>query len=272
MPLIKALILGIVQGLTEFLPVSSSAHLIIFPDVLGWGEHSLSFDTTLHLGTLSALLVVFRKDILSIIKSLFSDIKKHKKSFNHYSSNSWLSFKIIIASIPVGLIGLLFEDILEDKFRGIWFVIIFLLVGTLIMYIAEKRFKKRLIVKDEISVGKSFKVGVFQALALLPGISRSGSTISGGMLFGLSRKEATRFSFLLSIPAVLAAGVFQIYSSLDYLNMAEIAPMIVGFISSFLVGIIAINFMMKFVKNNKLYPFIFYRLGLAVFLIILFYI
>ena len=129
-----------------------------------------------------------------------------------------------------------------------------------------------MIVKDEISVGKSFKVGIFQALALLPGISRSGSTISGGMFFGLSRKEAARFSFLLSIPAVLAAGVSQIISSLDYLNMAEIAPMMVGFFSSFLVGIIAINFMMKFVKNNKLYPFIFYRLGLAVFLIILFYI
>ena len=272
MPLIKALILGIVQGLTEFLPVSSSAHLIIFPEILGWAEHSLSFDTTLHLGTLFALIVVFWKDILSIIKSLFLDIKKHKKSFNHYSSKSWLAFKIFIASIPVGLAGLFFGDFLENKFRGIWFVIIFLLVGTLIMYIAEKRFKKRLIVKDEISVGKSFKVGIFQALALLPGISRSGSTISGGMFFGLSRKEAARFSFLLSIPAVLAAGVSQIISSLDYLNMAEIAPMMVGFFSSFFVGIIAINFMMKFVKNNKLYPFIFYRLGLAVFLIILFYI
>ena len=272
MPLIKALVLGIFQGLTEFLPISSSAHLIIFPEILGWEEHSLSFDTTLHLGTLTALLVVFRKDIVLIIKSLFSDIKKHKKSFNHYSSNSWLAFKILVASIPAGLIGLLFEDILENKFRGIGFVIIFLLIGTLIMYVAEKRFKKRLIVKDEISVGKSFKVGIFQALALLPGISRSGSTISGGMLFGLSRKEAARFSFLLSIPAVLAAGVSQIFSSFDYLNMAEIAPMIVGFLSSFLVGALAINFMMKYVKNNKPYPFTFYRLGLAVFLIILFYI
>ena len=272
MPLIKAFILGIVQGLTEFLPVSSSAHLIIFPELLGWEEHSLSFDTTLHLGTLLALLVVFWKDILSIIKSLFSDIKKHKRSFNHYSPNSWLAFKIFVASIPVGLIGLFLGDFLENKFRGIGFVIIFLLVGTLIMYIAEKKFKKRLIVKDEISVGKSFKVGVFQALALLPGISRSGSTISGGMLNGLSRKAAARFSFLLSIPAVLAAGISQLFSSLDYLNMAEIAPMMVGFISSFVVGVFAINIMMKFVKSNKLYPFIFYRLGLAVFLIILFYI
>ena len=129
MPLIKALVLGIFQGLTEFLPISSSAHLIIFPEILGWEEHSLSFDTTLHLGTLTALLVVFRKDIVLIIKSLFSDIKKHKKSFNHYSSNSWLAFKILVASIPAGLIGLLFEDILENKFRGIGFVIIFLLIG-----------------------------------------------------------------------------------------------------------------------------------------------
>ena len=272
MPLIKALILGIVQGLTEFLPVSSSAHLIIFPKLLGWVEQPLTFDTTLHLGTLFALLIFFWKDIFSIIKSLLNDIKKHKISTNHYSSESMLGIKILIASIPVGLIGLFFGDFLESFFRNIWYVVLFLLIGTLIMFIAEKKMKKRILVKDEISLSKSFKVGLFQALALLPGISRSGSTLSGGMIFGLSRKEATRFSFLLAIPAVLAAGVSQLYSSFDYFNMADLAPILVGFVSSFIVGLFAIKFMLRFVRNNKLYPFIYYRLGLAVFLIILFYI
>lgn len=272
MPLIKAFILGIVQGLTEFLPVSSSAHLIIFPKLLGWVEQPLTFDTTLHLGTLLALLVVFWKDILSIAKSFFKDIKKHRSSINHYSSDSMLAVKIIIASVPVGLIGLFLGDFLESTFRNIWYVVLFLLIGTLIMFIAEKKMKKRILVKDEISLSKSFKVGLFQALALLPGISRSGSTLSGGMIFGLSRKEATRFSFLLAIPAVLAAGVSQLYSSFDYFNMADFAPILVGFVSSFIVGLFAIKFMLRFVRNNKLYPFIYYRLGLAVFLIILFYI
>ena len=272
MALIKALILGIVQGLTEFLPVSSSAHLIIFPKLLGWEEQSLSFDTTLHLGTLFALLVVFWKDIFSIIKSFLKDVEKHKTSINHYSSESMLGIKIFIASIPVGLIGLFFGDFLETTFRSIWYVVLFLLVGTFVMFVAEKKFKKRMLVKDEISISKSFNVGLFQALALLPGISRSGSTISGGMIFGLSRKEATRFSFLLAIPAVLAAGISQLFSSFDYFNMADFAPMVVGFLSSSLVGFFAIKFMLKFVRNNKLYPFIYYRLGLALFLIILFYI
>lgn len=272
MPLIKALILGIVQGLTEFLPVSSSAHLIIFPKLLGWEEQSLSFDTTLHLGTLFALLVVFWKDIFSIINSFINDAKKHKTSTNHYSSESMLGLKIIIATIPVSLVGFFLGDFLENFFRNLWYVVLFLLIGTFIMFIAEKKFKKRMLVKDEISISKSFNVGLFQALALLPGISRSGSTISGGMIFGLSRKEATRFSFLLSIPAVFAAGISQLFSSFDYFNMADFAPMVVGFISSSLVGLFAIKFMLKFVRNNKLYPFIYYRLGLALFLIILFYI
>ena len=124
-------------------------------------------------------------------------------------------------------------------------------------------------VKDEISLGKSFKVGIFQALALLPGFSRSGATISGGMILGLSRKEAARFSFLLSIPVVLFAGISQLISSLDYLNMADFPPMAFGFIASFITGIFAIKFMLGFVREKRLHPFIYYRVALALFLIVL---
>jgi len=269
MSIIQAIILGAVQGITEFLPISSSAHLIIFPKLFGWEEQKLVFDTTLHLATALALIICFWKDIVSIVKSFFKDVLKYKTNLTHYSSDSILGLKIIVGSIPVGLVGLIFGDLVENFFRSILSVAIFLLLGSLLMYIAEKKHKKRLIVKDEISLAKSFKVGLFQVLALLPGVSRSGATLSGGMIFGLSRKEATRFSFLLSIPVVLFAGVSQLISSFDYFNMADFAPMFFGFVSSFIVGIFAIRFMLKFVKDNKLYSFVFYRVGLAVFLIIL---
>jgi len=138
------------------------------------------------------------------------------------------------------------------------------------MYVAERHHKKRFLVKDEISLGKSFKVGLFQSLALLPGFSRSGSTMSGGMFLGLSRKEATRFSFLLSIPVVLFAGVSQLISSLDYFNMADFPPAFFGFVASFITGSFAIKFMLRFVRENKLQPFIYYRVVLAIFLAILY--
>ena len=269
MSIFKALLLGIVQGLTEFLPVSSSAHLIIFPQIFGWESQPLVFDTTLHLATALALIICFWKDITTIFRSLFKDVSQHEGSVKHYSSDSMLGLKVALGSIPIGVIGLLFEDVLENLFRGVFSVATFLILGSFLMWVAEKKLKKKLIVKDEISLGKSIKIGFFQVLALLPGFSRSGSTISGGMIYGLSRKEATRFSFLLSIPAVFMAGVLKLVSSYEYINAADVPFMFIGFISSFVVGMFAIKFMLKFVKNNKLYSFIFYRIGLALFLIIL---
>ncbi len=269
MSILQALFLGFIQGITEFLPISSSGHLVVLPKILGWEVQSLVFDTTLHLATATALIFCFWKDISDILKSLYKDFRKYKFSSKHYSSDSMLGLKVTFGSIPVGVLGLLLEDILENLFRGIFSVAIFLILGSLLMFVAEKKLKKRLIVKDDISLGKSLKVGFFQVLSLLPGVSRSGSTISGGMIYGLSRKEATRFSFLLSIPVVLVAGVYKLISSFNYINAADIPPMFFGFMASFVVGMFAIKFMLKFVKNNKLYPFILYRLLLAVFLIFL---
>lgn len=268
MSIFRALILGIVQGLTEFLPVSSSAHLIIFPELLGWEKQPLVFDTTLHLGTALALLVCFWKDISEIIQSLFKDVLKRKTAVKHYSSSSQLGIKILLGSIPVGFIGLLFENQIESIFRGVGSVSFFLILGSILMYISEKKMKKSLLVKDELSFSNSFKVGLFQILSLFPGVSRSGSTISGGMIFGLSRKEATRFSFLVSIPVVTAAGVYKLITSMMYFSAVDIVPMFFGFTSSFVVGTFAIKFMLKFVKNNKLYPFIIYRVLLATFLLV----
>lgn len=264
----QSLVLGFIQGVTEFLPVSSSGHLVVFPEVLGWQEQPLVFDTTLHLATALALIVYFRKDIYSITVSFFTDLFKKGLAFKKYSSDGEMGLKIIVGTIPVGIFGILFSDLIENSFRSLLWVSAFLIFGSGLMYLGEKKIKRKLIVKDEISVGKSFKVGLFQVLSLLPGVSRSGSTISGGMVYGLSREGAAKFSFLLSIPAVLAAGFSQLINSVDYFNMADFAPMVVGFLSSFFVGMLAIGFLLKFVKKNNLYPFIIYRLGLALFLII----
>jgi undecaprenyl-diphosphatase len=270
MSIVQSIILGIVQGVTEFFPISSTAHLIIFPKLFGWEEQKLVFDTTLHLATALALIVHFWKDIVSIINSFFKDISKHGKNIKHYSSESMMGLKVIVGSIPAGVIGFLFGDLIEKVFRSVFSVVVFLLMGSFLMYLAEINHKKRFLVKDEISLGKSFKVGLFQSLALLPGFSRSGSTMSGGMFLGLSRKEATRFSFLLSIPVVLFAGVSQLISSLDYFNMADFPPAFFGFVASFITGSFAIKFMLRFVRENKLQPFIYYRVVLAIFLAILY--
>lgn len=264
MSVFQSLVLGIIQGFTEFLPISSSGHLIVFRSLSGWQEMPLVFDTTLHLATSLALIVCFWNDIKNIVTSFFKDLFSSRKfNIKEWSPDSLLGLKIIIGSIPVGLIGFFFGDLIENNYRSLFLVSIFLIVGSILMFIGEKRFEKRLFIKDDISLGKSFGVGLFQVLALFPGISRSGSTIAGSMIFGLDRKEAARFSFLLSIPVIVMAGIMQLSSSIDYLSSISLLSLIIGFISSFIVGVICIKFLLKFVQKNNLYPFIVYRLVLA---------
>lgn len=270
MTVVNALVLGVVQGLTEFLPISSSGHLVIFRSIFGLADQPLVFDTTLHLATALALVVCFWKDIVKIVSAFFKDLfSAHKFKLKEYSSDASLGLKIIIGAIPVGFVGFFYGDLIENNFRSLLVVAIFLIIGSALMFIGEKRFEKRLLIKDEISVGKSFGVGLFQVLSLFPGMSRSGATISGSMIFGLDRKEATRFSFLLSIPVVLMAGILKILSSYKDLVSVSVFPLVVGFISSFLIGILCIKFLLKFVQKNNFYPFILYRVALAGILLIL---
>ncbi|MBN1162249.1 undecaprenyl-diphosphatase UppP [Patescibacteria group bacterium] len=243
MSLLQALILGIVQGLTEFLPVSSSGHLVIFPAIFGWNEQPLVFDTTLHLGTVLALVIYFRKDIVRMLV-------KDKD----------LGLKILLGSIPAGVLGLLFNSFIETHLRNVFSVIIFLSAGSLLMLLAEHKFRAPL--KGTITYRKSFKIGVFQALALLPGMSRSAASISGGMLNNLRHVDAARFSFLLSIPIVLAAGVYKLIQSVQA-GYVFGGTLFVGFIASFLFGLLAIDFFMNFLKKNRLFIFIAYRLFLV---------
>lgn len=276
MTILHALILGIVQGLTEFLPVSSSGHLIIFPKVLCWPVDSLMFDTTLHLGTALALLVYFSKDLVDIVVAVVSDVALYKNNFRAYSQKSWLGIKILLGSMPAGIVGVLFSDFFETYFRGISSVAFFVLLGTLLMFGAEVYLKtqSKNIGLLSFDLKKSVLVGLFQILPLFPGFSRSGATISGGMLLGLNREDSAKFSFLLSIPIVTAAGLFSLLKSLKTASLvgvpsvANVAPLalVVGFIASFLVGLLAVNYLLKLLKTKNLYPFILYRLLLVIFL------
>jgi undecaprenyl-diphosphatase len=266
----QALILGIIQGTTEFLPVSSSGHLIVLPVILGWKSQPLVFDTTMHLATALALIVCFWKDIINIKIAFFRDVlSSHRFRLEEYSTDGVLALAIVVGTIPVLLVGYLWGDQIEGALGTLVGVAVALVLGSILMFIGERSFKKHLVVKDEVPIKKGFGVGLFQVLSLLPGVSRSGSTISGGMIFGLSRKDATRFSFLLSIPAVLAAGLFSLLKSYRLLSAFGLAPLLIGAASAFLVGVVAIRFLMRFVKTNTLYPFIIYRVLLAVFLIFL---
>ena len=271
MSIFQALVLGAVQGITEFLPVSSSAHLIIFPSLFGWEKHPLVFDTALHLATALALLIYFFNDLKRIIKALVYDYNFSKLQLKKYSLEGKLGVYILIGTIPAGIIGFLLGDLIENTFRDITGTITFLAVGTFLLLLAEKYYSKNggSVLSEKLTVSKSLFIGFFQSLALLPGISRSGATISSGMFSGLSREEAARFSFLLSVPIVLMAAVFKIVSSLSVFNQSFLPEMLTGFVSSFVFSLIAIKFLLSFVKRNRLYIFAIYRILLIVLLLFL---
>jgi undecaprenyl-diphosphatase len=265
MNLFQAVILGVIQGLTEFLPISSSGHLVVLPNIFGWAPHPLVFDTTLHLGTAAALGIFFFKDLWNIFVSFFKDVWNHEENFKKYSDDGKMGLYILLGSIPAGLLGLMFEDVFETVFRNVSWVILFLLLGSILMSVAEKLKLWERKKSKGLNYLKAFVIGIFQSLALFPGLSRSGATISGGMLFGLDREKAARFSFLLSVPIVVAAGLYKFYESkamfLDPTVSLHIEPMflIAGFISSFLVGLGAIKFLLNFLKKNSLWVFVVYR-------------
>ncbi|HXK52964.1 undecaprenyl-diphosphatase UppP [Candidatus Nomurabacteria bacterium] len=271
MTIFQALVLGTIQGLSEFLPISSSGHLILLPYLLRWNEQSLAFDLVLHVGTSVALIVYFFRDLLDIAKALFFNIAQKRNKLQEYSRSGKYGLFALVAVIPAGIAGIVLDATLEQVFRSALWVELFLLLGTILMYVAEKRFA-RIETKSELTLKKSIAIGLFEMLALLPGFSRSGSTISGGMIVGLSRKEAARFSFIMAIPTILGAALYKIYSSFESLQQLGGLLVVVGFLSSFITGILAISFLMKFLRNNSLTTFIVYRILIVLVLLGLFYV
>jgi undecaprenyl-diphosphatase len=259
--IVKAIILGIVQGLTEFIPISSSAHLVIIPWLTGWEPSSFLFDTILHWGTLLSILLVFWKDFLLIIEATFHSLFTRSLQ----DVNARLGWFIVVGTIPAAVLGLLFEDYFETLFHSPTASAGFLLV-TAALLIGSEQMVQRLQQRRtlaQITWPDTLWIGLAQAFALAPGISRSGSTIATALARGIRREDAARFSFFLGTPAFLGAGLLQLVKTLAE-NSSQVSDqagtLIVGFIVSTVVGYAAIRFLLAYLRTRTLYPFAFYCL------------
>ena len=265
---------AIIQGITEFLPISSTGHLTIAGKLLNLVSEShpeswTSFIAVIQLGTMAAVLIYFAKDIVLIVKDFLKENLSERKKISEQSINSRLGWLVIIGTIPVVIVGFAFKDIIEGALTKNLYVIAFSLIGlAIILAIAEKvaNFKKDL---KDITILDSFLIGVAQTIALIPGSSRSGTTITGGLFLGLKRDVAARFSFLLSIPAVLASGLFELYHSLKYLTADMGLNLVVATIVSGISGYIAIDFLLKYLKKHSTFLFVYYRIAAGIFILIL---
>lgn len=269
MNFLESAILGIVQGLTEFIPVSSTGHLILARKVLDLPiEGTISFDAIIQLATGIALICYFWKDILNLIIALYNFLFRRPVDEKY----GRLILPLVVGTIPAIVFGLLLEQYMDTVFRGTHVVAAALILGSVLFYFAEKVAKKNSLtpsLNENISIRKGLYIGLFQCLALLPGFSRSGSTISGGLFNGLKREDAARFSFLLSIPIILGSGlkkVFEIYSTPDFATTEQ--SLIIASLFAFFTGILAIHFLLKFLKNHSLNWFGVYRVILAVVILV----
>jgi undecaprenyl-diphosphatase len=268
--LIQALIMGIVQGLTEFLPVSSSGHLVIVPWLFGWDDSfitSLAFSVMLHLGTLVALLVYFREDWLRLIPAGFATIRDRSFRGDPDRKLAWL---LVAATIPAALVGFLFNDLFEDTVRQVGLVAVTLIVGGVILWLADHLGARTKGVGD-VTFPIAIGIGAAQALALIPGISRSGISISAGRIAGLDREAAARFAFLMATPITAGAILFEARKLIsgEAGVTVEIAPLLVGLVASLVAGLLAIRFMLDYLRTRSLDVFVWYRFGLAAVVIVL---
>jgi undecaprenyl-diphosphatase len=257
MDLLQAVVLAIVQGLSEFLPVSSSGHLILVPHFLGWPDQGLAYDVAVHLGTLLALLIYFRRQLSAMLFAWLDSVFRGR-----HTRDSRLAWQILVATVPVGLTGLLFADLIEAHLRNPLFV-----AGTLtffgILMVAADRWSAGDNDEYDLSWAQAIAIGCAQALALMPGTSRSGVTMTAGRAIGLTRSAAARFAFLLAVPGIGAAGAYEGMKLVTSAEPVAWTPMLVGMLFSALSGIACIHFLIRFIERIGLLPFALYRLFIA---------
>lgn len=265
---LQAVFLGVLQGLTEFLPISSSAHLRIFPELFGWGDPGAAFTAVIQIGTELAVLVYFRKDIWRIATAwLLSLFKPEYRG----ALDARMGWYIIVGSLPIVVLGVLLKDVIERDFRNLWIIGCTLIVLGLVLGLADRIGKNEKAIK-QMRLRDAVLMGGAQAMALIPGVSRSGATLSMGRFLGYEREAATRFAFLLAIPAVVGAGIFELkeIGNVGVAHAGEAdygwAPTIVATVVSFVVGYAAIAWLLRWVSTKSYTPFVVYRvvLGTAV--------
>lgn len=266
MSIVDAIILGFVQGVTEFLPISSTGHLILVRSLFSVDDsHALAFDAIMHLATAAAVILYFRNDIWLLLQTLLRKLGRLPVNDRDFT----LMKALLLGTIPAVILGLLLEDLMESTFRSPLLVAGVLVAGSVLFMLAEWRYLHSLR-RDEMTPKKGFKIGLFQSLALIPGMSRSGASIAGGMFMGLSRHEAARFAFLLAIPVIAGAGTKKLLELLSSEGSVEWGAVLIGSVVAFFTGLAAIHFMLSFVRNHTLWPFIWYRIILAAFVIFVF--
>jgi len=264
MDFFQILVLALVQGLTEFLPVSSSAHLILVPILTGWEDQGLAFDVAVHVGTLSAVVIYFRKEIGRMTVSWVSSVMG-----KGLDADAKLAWAVLFGTIPVGLAGLLFKDLIEEHLRHPYVLASSTLVFALLLWWADAKARSH---RDEYSINwlDVLFIGLAQALALIPGTSRSGATMTAALFLGLSRQAAARFSFLLSIPVIVLAGGLETLDYMESANINDMQPLMLGALLSGVSAYICIHYFLKLLEKIGMLPFVIYRIILAVFLFLMF--
>jgi undecaprenyl-diphosphatase len=254
---LHAAVLGFIQGLTEVLPISSSAHLILIPWLFGWPESGLTFDVALHLGTLLALLCYFWREVIELVYNFFRGVTGKGMD----TSASRLPFYIIAGTIPAAIVGKTMEGPIEELFRHKPLVISLLMIAFALLLafgdtIGSKRWRM-----ENVTLKAALVIGLAQCLALLPGVSRSGITITAALLIGFNRETAARFSFLLSLPIVAGAALLKMLHLFKHgIPAGELQPMLIGIATATVFGYLSLAFLLRLVQNRTLYPFVWYRL------------
>jgi undecaprenyl-diphosphatase len=267
----QAVVLGIVEGLTEFLPVSSTGHLTIAEQLLGLQVDDpavTAYTAVIQLGAIAATLLYFFRDIVRFAVAWFRGLGSAEA---RHDPDYGLAWAVVIGSIPVGIVGFLARDVISGALRSLWVVAVALLLWSVVMVVAERvyaRYDARGVLRGEHSVRPidGLVIGLVQCFSLIPGVSRSGATISAGIARGIDRVTATRLSFFLAIPALTAAGLFQAVEEKDGLSALGIGPVLVGLVVAFVVAYASIAWLLRFVASNTLLPFVWYRVGLGILL------
>ena len=264
MDFLRAVVLGVIQGLTEFLPISSSAHLAIFPKFFGWDDPGAAYTAVIQIGTELAVVLYFWRDIWTIgsgwVRGVFSSAAREAAEWR-------MGWFIIIGSLPIVVLGIALQDLIDREFRNLWIIGSTLVVLGIVLGIAERVGRKSRPI-EQLTMRHAILLGFAQAGALVPGVSRSGATISMGLFLGYERAAATRYAFLLAIPAVVGAGIFKL-KDIGGENAYGVGPTIVGTVVSFVVGLAVIHWLLKYVSTRSYAPFVAYRIALGTLVLIL---
>ena len=265
MDTVQTILLSLLQGLTEFLPISSSAHLILMPRLLGWEDQGLAFDVAVHVGTLLAVMLYFREDVRRLLLAWFASIVNRQMS-----ADARLAWLVVLGTVPAALAGLLLNDVIETHLRSPLVIALATIGFGVLLGVADLR-GRQVRREDSLSVMDVVWIGLAQALALIPGTSRSGITMTAALALGLTRSAAARFSFLLSIPIILMAGSYKTLQLVQQTGPVDWGRILLGTLVAAVSAYLCIHFFLRLIERIGMLPFVVYRLLLGVFLLVLFY-